>query len=142
MDNLVFEGSAPLTESKKRSLALIVILLVLIYIGSTMIPNIWTTFKFTGATTAYCLLICIQCNLLSFNGIELGPISPVNVIPNCWLFFFIILFVYSYLLLANIINIIPIIKYCLFLELIWLFCRPETDFCSSNAMSREVSRHY
>lgn len=55
VDNLVFEGSAPLTESKKRSLALTVILLVLIYIGSTMIPNIWTAFKFTGATTAVSL---------------------------------------------------------------------------------------
>ncbi|KAB2094119.1 hypothetical protein ES319_A02G134100v1 [Gossypium barbadense] len=55
VDNLVFEGSAPLTESKKRSLALTVILLALIYIGSTMIPNIWTAFKFTGATTAVSL---------------------------------------------------------------------------------------
>ncbi|KAG8480308.1 hypothetical protein CXB51_024730 [Gossypium anomalum] len=55
VDNLVFEGSAPLTKSKKRSLALTVILLVLIYIGSTMIPNIWTAFKFTGATTAVSL---------------------------------------------------------------------------------------
>ncbi|PPD76293.1 hypothetical protein GOBAR_DD26775 [Gossypium barbadense] len=55
VDNLVFEGSAPLTESKKRSLTLTVVLLVLIYIGSTMIPNIWTAFKFTGATTAVSL---------------------------------------------------------------------------------------
>ncbi|KAG8485586.1 hypothetical protein CXB51_018999 [Gossypium anomalum] len=55
VDNLVFEGSAPLTESRKRSLALTEILLVLIYIGSTMIPNIWTAFKFTGATTVVSL---------------------------------------------------------------------------------------
>ncbi|XP_022721170.1 amino acid transporter AVT6E-like [Durio zibethinus] len=55
VDTLVFEGSAPLTESRKRSLALTVILLVLIYFGSTMIPNIWTAFKFTGATTAVSL---------------------------------------------------------------------------------------
>ncbi|KAE8709164.1 putative Tetratricopeptide repeat-like superfamily protein [Hibiscus syriacus] len=55
VDSLVFEGSAPLAESRKRSLALTIILLMLIYVGSTMIPNIWTAFKFTGATTAVSL---------------------------------------------------------------------------------------
>ncbi|KAJ7962808.1 putative Amino acid transporter [Quillaja saponaria] len=55
VDRLVFEGSAPLSESRKRSLALTVVLLVLIYFGSTMIPSIWTAFKFTGATTAVSL---------------------------------------------------------------------------------------
>ncbi|KAE8662938.1 putative Tetratricopeptide repeat-like superfamily protein [Hibiscus syriacus] len=51
VDNLVFHGSAPLVESKRRSLALTAVLLVLIYLGSTAIPNIWTAFKYTGATT-------------------------------------------------------------------------------------------
>ncbi|KAL1198579.1 Amino acid transporter AVT6E [Cardamine amara subsp. amara] len=55
VNTLLFEGSPPLSESKKRSLALTVILLALIYIGSTMIPNIWTAFKFTGATSAVSL---------------------------------------------------------------------------------------
>ncbi|KAK7261969.1 hypothetical protein RIF29_28296 [Crotalaria pallida] len=55
VDALVFEGSPPLAESRKRSLGLTAVLLVLIYIGSTMIPNIWTAFKFTGATTAVSL---------------------------------------------------------------------------------------
>ncbi|KAK3200183.1 hypothetical protein Dsin_023598 [Dipteronia sinensis] len=55
VDALVFEGSAPLVESRRRSLALTVVLLALIYLGSTMIPNIWTAFKFTGATTAVSL---------------------------------------------------------------------------------------
>ncbi|KAK7402351.1 hypothetical protein VNO78_14549 [Psophocarpus tetragonolobus] len=55
VDALVFEGSPPLSESRKRSLGLTVVLLVLIYIGSTMIPSIWTAFKFTGATTAVSL---------------------------------------------------------------------------------------
>uniref|UniRef100_A0A2P2LBB1 Amino acid transporter n=1 Tax=Rhizophora mucronata TaxID=61149 RepID=A0A2P2LBB1_RHIMU len=55
VDALVFEGSAPLSESRKRSLTLTVILLGMIYFGSTMIPNIWTAFKFTGATTAVSL---------------------------------------------------------------------------------------
>ncbi|KAF8407183.1 hypothetical protein HHK36_006309 [Tetracentron sinense] len=55
VDALVFEGSGPLLESRKRSLALTVVLLGLIYLGSTMIPNIWTAFKFTGATTALSL---------------------------------------------------------------------------------------
>ncbi|KAM7483608.1 hypothetical protein LguiB_008191 [Lonicera macranthoides] len=55
VDALVFEGSAPLSESRKRCLTLTVVLLGLIYFGSTMIPNIWTAFKFTGATTAVAL---------------------------------------------------------------------------------------
>ncbi|KAE8646432.1 hypothetical protein Csa_016083 [Cucumis sativus] len=55
VDTLIFEGSAPLSESRNRSLTLTIVLLALIYIGSTMIPNIWTAFKFTGATTAVSL---------------------------------------------------------------------------------------
>ena len=55
VDALVFPGSAPLIESRKRSLVLTAVLLLLIYFGSTMIPNIWTVFKFTGATTAVSL---------------------------------------------------------------------------------------
>ncbi|KAL6134274.1 hypothetical protein ACLB2K_066506 [Fragaria x ananassa] len=55
VDALVFEGSAPLSESRKRCLILTLVLLALIYLGSTMIPNIWTAFKFTGATTAVSL---------------------------------------------------------------------------------------
>ncbi|RDX68014.1 Amino acid transporter AVT6E, partial [Mucuna pruriens] len=55
VDALVFEASPPLLESRKRSLGLTAVLLILIYIGSTMIPNIWTAFKFTGATTAVSL---------------------------------------------------------------------------------------
>jgi hypothetical protein len=31
------------------------VLLALIYLGSTMIPNIWMAFKFTGATTGLAL---------------------------------------------------------------------------------------
>ena len=52
---LVFEESPPLTESKARLLGLTMVLLALIYLGSTVIPNIWTAFKFTGATTAVSL---------------------------------------------------------------------------------------
>ncbi|WCJ40459.1 Transmembrane amino acid transporter family protein [Euphorbia peplus] len=55
VDSLVFEGLPPLSESTKRSLLLTTVLLGLIYFGSTMIPNIWTAFKFTGATTAVSL---------------------------------------------------------------------------------------
>lgn len=58
---LVFEGSAPLSESSKRSLALTVVLLVLIYLGSAIVPNIWTAFKFTGATTAMTLGFIMPC---------------------------------------------------------------------------------
>ncbi|KAK9066300.1 hypothetical protein SSX86_013624 [Deinandra increscens subsp. villosa] len=55
IDELTFEGCAPLHESRRRCLTLTFILLVLIYLGSTMIPSIWTAFKFTGATTAVSL---------------------------------------------------------------------------------------
>ncbi|CAM8957274.1 unnamed protein product [Rhodiola kirilowii] len=55
VDSLVFEKAAPLSESSKRSFILTMVLLGLIYFGSTMIPSIWTAFKFTGATTAVSL---------------------------------------------------------------------------------------
>ncbi|KAI3766232.1 hypothetical protein L2E82_16284 [Cichorium intybus] len=55
VDALAFEGSAPLHESRKRCLWLTFTLLVLIYLGSTSIPSIWSAFKFTGATTAVSL---------------------------------------------------------------------------------------
>lgn len=55
VDSLIFEGLNPLSESRKRCLVLTMVLLGLIYFGSTMIPNIWTAFKFTGATTAVSL---------------------------------------------------------------------------------------
>lgn len=41
--------------SRKRLLGLTAVLLALIYLGSTMIPNIWVAFKFTGATTGLSL---------------------------------------------------------------------------------------
>ncbi|KAE8792218.1 putative sodium-coupled neutral amino acid transporter 6 [Hordeum vulgare] len=53
VDSLVFGELAP--HSRKRMLSLTVVLLALIYLGSTMIPNIWMAFKFTGATTGLAL---------------------------------------------------------------------------------------
>ncbi|KMZ76042.1 Amino acid transporter-like protein [Zostera marina] len=47
---LVFRET--LLVGKKRVWGLTAILLLLIYLGSTLIPNIWVAFKFTGATTA------------------------------------------------------------------------------------------
>ncbi|PIN03591.1 Amino acid transporter protein [Handroanthus impetiginosus] len=55
VDTLIFEGLNPLSESRKRCLVLTFVLLALMYLGSTVIPNIWTAFKFTGATTAVSL---------------------------------------------------------------------------------------
>ncbi|KAJ9559705.1 hypothetical protein OSB04_004865 [Centaurea solstitialis] len=55
VDALAFDGKAPLSESRVRCLALTFVLLALVYLGSTMIPSIWTAFKFTGATTAVSL---------------------------------------------------------------------------------------
>ncbi|EPS63162.1 hypothetical protein M569_11624, partial [Genlisea aurea] len=54
-DALIFEGLNPLSESRKRCLFLTLVLLGLVYLGSTTVPNIWTAFKFTGATTAVSL---------------------------------------------------------------------------------------
>lgn len=53
VDALCFGESAP--HSRKKMLALTAVLLALIYLGSTMIPNIWMAFKFTGATTGLAL---------------------------------------------------------------------------------------
>ncbi|EAZ01859.1 amino acid transporter AVT6E [Oryza sativa Japonica Group] len=53
VDSLIFGELAP--HSRKKMLTLTVVLLALIYLGSTMIPNIWVAFKFTGATTGLAL---------------------------------------------------------------------------------------
>lgn len=53
VDSLIFGELAP--HSRKKMLALTAVLLALIYLGSTMIPNIWMAFKFTGATTGLAL---------------------------------------------------------------------------------------
>jgi len=53
VDSLIFGELA--TPSRKKTLTLTVLLLALIYLGSTMIPNIWMAFKFTGATTGLAL---------------------------------------------------------------------------------------
>ncbi|XP_038984092.1 amino acid transporter AVT6E [Phoenix dactylifera] len=59
VDALVFSGSA--TESRKKMLALTAVLLGIIYLGSTTIPNIWVAFKFTGATTGPLLGFIFPC---------------------------------------------------------------------------------
>ncbi|KAJ3679154.1 hypothetical protein LUZ60_017165 [Juncus effusus] len=53
VDSLIFATSTP--ASKKRRLCLTFVLLLIIYLGSSFIPNIWIAFKFTGATTGLAL---------------------------------------------------------------------------------------
>ncbi|PWA80187.1 transmembrane amino acid transporter family protein [Artemisia annua] len=72
VDELAFEGRGPLYESRKRCVALTVVLLALVYIGSTMIPSIWTAFKFTGATTAVSLGFTFPA-LIALRLSSLGP---------------------------------------------------------------------
>eukprot|EP01018_Ginkgo_biloba_P022905 Gb_32842 [translate_table: standard] len=55
MDCLVFKGAKPLTESRKRFVILTTIILAFLYLGSTVIPNIWVAFQFTGATAGLSL---------------------------------------------------------------------------------------
>lgn len=52
---LAFSKGGPLTENRTRCLALTGGILAIIYMVATMIPSIWTAFKFTGATTAVSL---------------------------------------------------------------------------------------
>ncbi|KAK8939042.1 hypothetical protein KSP39_PZI011173 [Platanthera zijinensis] len=56
---LLFKDKFPLGRSK--TLALTWVLLGIIYLGSTMIPNIWVAFKFTGATTGLSLGFIFPC---------------------------------------------------------------------------------
>ncbi|KAJ4798956.1 Amino acid transporter-like protein [Rhynchospora pubera] len=53
VDSLIFAPSEP--SSRKRFYGLTFVLLAIIYLGSTFIPNIWMAFKFTGATTGLAL---------------------------------------------------------------------------------------
>eukprot|EP00253_Pinus_taeda_P025842 PITA_25842 len=55
MDCMVFKGSKPLSESNRRFVILNITVLVFLYMGSTLIPNIWVAFQFTGATTGLSL---------------------------------------------------------------------------------------
>lgn len=51
----------PLPKGRVKALTLTTALLGLIYLGSTMIPNIWVAFKFTGATTGLSLGFIFPC---------------------------------------------------------------------------------
>lgn len=53
VDALVFTKSV--LDDRKKALPLSAVLLGVIYLGSTVVPNIWTAFKFTGATTGLSL---------------------------------------------------------------------------------------
>lgn len=55
MDCMAFKGSKPLSECRMRFVILTVTVLVFLYMGSTLIPNIWVAFQFTGATTGLSL---------------------------------------------------------------------------------------
>ncbi|KAL0915274.1 hypothetical protein M5K25_015679 [Dendrobium thyrsiflorum] len=51
----------PLPQGRVKTLALTTALLGIIYLGSTMVPNIWVAFKFTGATTGLSLGFIFPC---------------------------------------------------------------------------------
>ncbi|KAL2650458.1 hypothetical protein R1flu_018586 [Riccia fluitans] len=55
VDSLFFHSSTPLQDSNARFVLLTTALLTIIYLGSTLIPNIWVAFEFTGATTGLAL---------------------------------------------------------------------------------------
>lgn len=55
IDAVCFPGAQPLAESRFRFPVLTVVLLTLTFVGSTVIPNIWVAFQFTGATTGLSL---------------------------------------------------------------------------------------
>lgn len=64
VDNILFPRAPPLPDSRYRFAMVTLALLALIFIGSTLIPNIWVAFEFTGATT----------------GLSLGFIFPALVV--------------------------------------------------------------
>jgi amino acid permease len=64
IDAVLFPERPPLPESKYRFGIITFVLLVLIFVGSTVVPNIWVAFQFTGATT----------------GLSLGFIFPALVV--------------------------------------------------------------
>ncbi|XP_057856326.2 LOW QUALITY PROTEIN: amino acid transporter AVT6E [Cryptomeria japonica] len=55
MDCLVFKGSKPLSVSRNRFFIMTTATLAFLYLGSTVVPNIWVAFQFTGATTGLSL---------------------------------------------------------------------------------------
>ncbi|KAL3701202.1 hypothetical protein R1sor_019224 [Riccia sorocarpa] len=55
VDSLFFPSSTPLQDSNARFILLTTVLLTIAYLGSTLIPNIWVAFEFTGSTTGLAL---------------------------------------------------------------------------------------
>ncbi|EFJ33873.1 hypothetical protein SELMODRAFT_230448 [Selaginella moellendorffii] len=55
LDSLLFPKSAPISEDNRRFACITTVLILVIFFGSTLVPNIWTVFQFTGATAAVCI---------------------------------------------------------------------------------------
>ncbi|KAL2650055.1 hypothetical protein R1flu_018183 [Riccia fluitans] len=55
LDSLLFPKRRPLSESSRRFYTLTAILITTIFIGSTLVPNIWVAFEFTGSTATVLL---------------------------------------------------------------------------------------
>ncbi|KAL3701781.1 hypothetical protein R1sor_019803 [Riccia sorocarpa] len=55
LDSLLFPKSRPLSESSRRFSILTAILITTVFVGSTLVPNIWVAFEFTGSTATVLL---------------------------------------------------------------------------------------
>lgn len=64
VDGLLFPKAHPLVHDNLRFVLLTGVLVGLIFIGSTMVPNIWVAFQFTGATASVCLAFIFPALIL------------------------------------------------------------------------------
>jgi hypothetical protein len=64
VDGLLFPKAHPLVHDNLRFVLLTGVLVGLIFIGSTLVPNIWVAFQFTGATASVCLAFIFPALIL------------------------------------------------------------------------------
>lgn len=55
VDSILFSKAPPLAHDTVRFTLITGVLIFTIFIGSTVVPNIWIAFQFTGATATVCL---------------------------------------------------------------------------------------
>ncbi|CAM6108837.1 unnamed protein product [Calypogeia fissa] len=55
LDSFLFPRAPPLAEDTKRFVLLTVLIIGFAFLGSTLVPNIWVAFEFTGATASVSL---------------------------------------------------------------------------------------
>lgn len=79
LDALLFPKAKALAEDTRRFSILTAVIIASVFIGSTLVPNIWVAFEFTGATATVCLgFIFPGLIALRWGHVQIIIITPVT----------------------------------------------------------------